>query len=101
MALAINYGHSTFIGLKMLIVALGVHIPIWFSLVFVAVVLLGSVAASLLIPAKPETTIEVDLPPDYDLPLGEELPEPPQVEATKQESGDVADQEETALRSGK
>jgi hypothetical protein len=66
----------TFIGIKMLVVALGFHIPIWFSLVFVALVLLGSVAASLLIPSKPDTTMKVDLPPDYNLPLGEELPEP-------------------------
>lgn len=71
----------TFIGLKMLVVALGFHIPIWFSLAFVAFVLLGSVAASLLIPAQPDTTMKVDLPPDYDLPLGEELPEPPAEQA--------------------
>ena len=31
----------TFIGVKMLIVAAGIHIPIWVSLIFVAVVLLG------------------------------------------------------------
>src|SRR5690349_7547848 len=74
----------TFIGLKMLIVAIGYHIPIWFSLVFVAVVLLGSVAASLLIPSKPDTTMKVDLPPDYDLPIGEELPE---IEPQKLEPG--------------
>jgi len=74
----------TFIGIKMLIVALGFHIPIWFSLVFVAVVLLGSVIASLLIPGKPDTTMKVDLPPDYNLPLGEELPgnELPKLEAS-------------------
>ena len=57
----------TFIGVKMLIVALGFHIPIWFSLIFVAVVLLGSVVASLLIPAPDDMPhIEVDLPPDFD-----------------------------------
>lgn len=55
----------TFIGLKMLIVAIGFHIPIWISLVFVALVLIGSVVASLLIPAKPDVTMKVDLPPDY------------------------------------
>ncbi|HEX5890332.1 MAG TPA: TerC family protein [Pyrinomonadaceae bacterium] len=55
----------TFIGLKMLVVAVGFHIPIWFSLAFVALVLIGSVVASLIIPAKPEATIEVDLPPDF------------------------------------
>jgi tellurite resistance protein TerC len=64
----------TFIGLKMLVVALGYHIPIWISLGFVALVLLGSVVASLLIPGKPDTTMKVDLPPDYNLPPGEDLP---------------------------
>ena len=66
----------TFIGVKMLVVAIGFHIPIWISLVFVALVLLGSVAASLLFPPKEETKpVEVDLPPDFDLALGEELRE--------------------------
>lgn len=55
----------TFIGLKMLIAAVGVLIPIWISLVFVALVLVGSVVASLLIPAKPDNTMKVDLPPDF------------------------------------
>ena len=58
----------TFIGIKMLIVAVGLHIPIWFSLAFVATVLLGSVAASLLFPASEDSKIEVDLPPDFDSP---------------------------------
>jgi hypothetical protein len=43
----------------------------------VALVLLGSVIFSLIIPSKPDTTMKVDLPPDYNLPPGEELPEPP------------------------
>jgi len=77
----------TFIGLKMLVVALGFHIPIWFSLVFVALVLLGSVVASLLIPSQPDTTMKVDLPPDYNLAPGEELPVP---EPQKLESGPPA-----------
>ena len=55
----------TFIGVKMLVVALGFHIPIWVSLIFVALVLVGSVVASLVIPAKPDTTHKVDLPPDF------------------------------------
>ena len=55
----------TFIGVKMLVVAVGFHIPIWVSLVFVAAVLLGSVLLSLLIPAKPDPTLHVDLPPDF------------------------------------
>jgi len=63
----------TFIGLKMLIVALGYHIPIWFSLVFVAIVLVGSVIASLVIPGEPDTTMKVDLPPDYNVVPGGDL----------------------------
>jgi tellurite resistance protein TerC len=63
----------TFIGLKMLLSAVGVIISIKLSLIFVAVVLVGSVVASLLIAPASETTIQVDLPPDFDLPLGEEL----------------------------
>ncbi|HEX5965196.1 MAG TPA: hypothetical protein VFY51_04665, partial [Pyrinomonadaceae bacterium] len=56
----------TFIGIKMLITAVGWHIPIWFSLAFVATVLLGSVGASLLFPPDEHHRIEVDLPPDFD-----------------------------------
>ena len=67
----------TFIGVKMLLVAVGIHIPIKLSLVFVAVVLAGSVVASLLLAPETEKTIHVDLPPDFDLPLGEELQEEP------------------------
>jgi hypothetical protein len=66
----------TFIGLKMLVGAFGFHIPIWFSLAFVAFVLLSSVLASLWIKAPPDTSMKVDLPPDFNLPLGEELNEP-------------------------
>jgi tellurite resistance protein TerC len=55
----------TFIGIKMLIVAIGYHIPIWFSLIFVAVVLLGSVGASLLIPPKDGEMPKIELPPDF------------------------------------
>lgn len=55
----------TFIGLKMLVVAVGFHIPIWVSLCFVAAVLAGSVVASLIIPAKPDPTMHVELPPDF------------------------------------
>jgi tellurite resistance protein TerC len=58
----------TFIGIKMLVTAVGVHIPIWFSLAFVAAVLLGSVVASLWFPPKTdERHIDVDLPPDFDV----------------------------------
>jgi tellurite resistance protein TerC len=56
----------TFIGVKMLLGATGLHIPIKFSLGFVALVLVGSVVASLWFPPKSPTTITVDLPPDYE-----------------------------------
>src|SRR6185369_4880498 len=76
----------TFIGLKMLVVAIGYHIPIWFSLMFVALVLIGSVVASLVIPAKPDLTMKVDLPPDYNLPPGEDLaPKDDEVEEEEDE----------------
>ena len=65
----------TFIGAKMLLGAIGLHIPIKVSLGVVALVLVGSVVASLVFPPKGDTTIQVDLPPDFDLPLGEELNE--------------------------
>ena len=65
----------TFIGLKMLLSAVGVIISIKISLIFVAIVLVGSVVASLLVAPESDNTIQVDLPPDFDLPLGEELNE--------------------------
>ena len=65
----------TFIGIKMLLGAVGVIISIKISLGVVALVLVGSVVASLLITPATDTTIQVDLPPDFDLPLGEELNE--------------------------
>jgi tellurite resistance protein TerC len=51
----------TFVGVKMLIVAVGFHIPIGISLGVVAVVLLGAVAASLIWPQKAAIPIKVDL----------------------------------------
>ena len=51
----------TFIGVKMLVTAVGFHIPIQISLIFVAVVLAGSIVASLLFPSHEESTIKVDL----------------------------------------
>ena len=65
----------TFIGAKMLVAAFEIHVPTWVSLVFVACVLLGSVATSLVFAPDNSSTIQVDLPPDFDLPLGEESPE--------------------------
>jgi tellurite resistance protein TerC len=56
----------TFIGLKMLISAFGLIIPIKVSLGFVALVLIGSVVASLVVAPEGERTITVDLPPDFD-----------------------------------
>jgi tellurite resistance protein TerC len=56
----------TFIGIKMLITAVGFHIPIKFSLVFVALVLVGSIVASWLFPSDEEPKIHVDLPPGFD-----------------------------------
>ena len=61
----------TFIGLKMLISAFGLIIPIKVSLGFVALVLIGSVVASLVVAPEGERTITVDLPPDFDLPRDE------------------------------
>jgi tellurite resistance protein TerC len=57
----------TFIGLKMLVGAIGFHIPTKVSLALVAVVLVGSVVASLVIAPSAEKKITVDLPPDFDL----------------------------------
>ncbi len=63
----------TFIGIKMLLGALSIHIPIQASLAFVTLVLAGSVVASILIPPPDDApTIEVDLPPDFD---GEKEPQ--------------------------
>jgi tellurite resistance protein TerC len=56
----------TFIGIKMLVTAFGVHIPTKFSLAFVAIVLVGSVVASFLFAGDSEHKIEVDMPPDFD-----------------------------------
>jgi tellurite resistance protein TerC len=78
----------TFIGAKMLVVALNVHIPIWFSLVFVAVVLLSSVAASLLWPKHCEMDIDVDLPEGFDAPFEDvEFGSPQEQEAGKEVEG--------------
>ena len=56
----------TFIGVKMLLGAVGIHIKTWISLIVVAVVLLSSVAASLFFGKETEPEIHVDLPPDFD-----------------------------------
>ena len=59
----------TFIGTKMLVVAAGIHVPIGISLGVVAVVLLGSVAASLIWPKQAERDIDVDLPENFRRPF--------------------------------
>jgi tellurite resistance protein TerC len=71
----------TFIGAKMLIVAVHINIPIWISLVFVAIVLLSSVVASLVWAKHADTNIDVDLPEDFDSPFEDE--EAQQVEEGK------------------
>jgi tellurite resistance protein TerC len=62
----------TFIGVKMLIEAFHIVIPVWISLVVVASVLLASVAASILWPKHAEMDIDVDLPEDFDSPFEDE-----------------------------
>ena len=75
----------TFIGVKMLLGAIDVHVPITISLGVVAVVLTGSVLASLIWPSTPEMRIDVDLPPDFaPAPLDEEAPAPEEVETLKE-----------------
>lgn len=64
----------TFIGTKMLVLALGIKIPITASLIFVAVVLLGSVVASLLWAKEAELDCEVDLPEGFNPPFEDEPP---------------------------
>jgi tellurite resistance protein TerC len=66
----------TFIGVKMLVVAAGINIPIGISLVVVALVLGGSIVASLIWPQKTDFNIEFSLAPDFQPPLEEtEAPE--------------------------
>jgi tellurite resistance protein TerC len=67
----------TFIGVKMLVTAVGLHIPIYISLIFVAGVLISSVIASLIRPKEAEIEIEVDLPEGFDPPFGDGHLHPP------------------------
>jgi tellurite resistance protein TerC len=66
----------TFIGVKMLIEGFHIVIPVWISLVVVAVVLLSSVAASIIWPKDAEMDIDVEMPQDFDS-LFEDDPEEP------------------------
>jgi tellurite resistance protein TerC len=56
----------TFIGVKMLIEAFHVVIPVWVSLIVVGVVLLSSVGASMLWPKDAEMHVAVEMPQDFD-----------------------------------
>jgi tellurite resistance protein TerC len=76
----------TFIGAKMLIVAVHINIPIWISLVFVAIVLLSSVVASLVWAKHADTNIDVDLPEDFDSPFEDEEAQQVEEEKIEQES---------------
>lgn len=78
----------TFIGTKMLVFAVGLHIPIWISLIFVAVVLTSSVIASLIWPKEDDMDIEVDLPEDFDAPF-EDLDSVPTQDVDEEESESV------------
>lgn len=95
----------TFIGVKMLVVALHVHIPIWFSLMFVAVVLLSSVIASLIWPKDAEMDIDVDLPEGFDAPFQDDEVETPQeqeaakgAESAKSDEGVAEEEPESVER---
>jgi tellurite resistance protein TerC len=80
----------TFIGAKMLIVSAGIHIPIGISLGIVAVVLLGSVAASLVWPRHIERDIDVDLPPDFGRPF-EDVENTEQTDATEEAPAEMSE----------
>ena len=84
----------TFIGIKMLLGAVHIKIETELSLIFVAVVLLGSVVLSLLIPAKPGTRIQVDLPPDFVSP-SEDSSDGFKPEAFEEEDEDEEEERET------
>lgn len=85
----------TFIGVKM-IISFTVHIPIWASLIFVAAVLLSSVAASLLWPKDAELDIDVDLPDGFDAPFDEESEAPEQLNSNQLDSGNIVAQSPTS-----
>jgi TerC family integral membrane protein len=92
----------TFIGTKMLVLALGIHIPIYASLIFVAVVLLSSVAASLLWAKEAELECEVDLPEGFNPPFEDEgavLPKSPESDQLPEAAlkGDHENQSEPQL----
>jgi tellurite resistance protein TerC len=56
----------TFIGVKMLIEMFHIVIPVWLSLVVVAIVLGSSVIASLIWPKDAELPIKLEMPQDFD-----------------------------------
>ena len=65
----------TFIGIKMLLGVIDIKISTEYSLIFVFVVLVGSVIASILIPPKPDEKMAVALPPDFEVPVEDDQPE--------------------------
>jgi tellurite resistance protein TerC len=67
----------TFIGVKMLIEAFHVIIPVWISLVVVGTILFAAVAASILWPKDSEMHIKIDLPEDFDPPFEDEPEDTP------------------------
>ncbi|HMF56355.1 MAG TPA: TerC family protein [Pyrinomonadaceae bacterium] len=75
----------SFIGAKMLLVAVGVEIPIYLALGVVALILIASVVASLIWPKHAERDIDVEMPEDYICPY-------PNVkqEETKEEESETA-----------
>ena len=76
----------TFIGVKMLIEAFHIIIPVKISLIVVAAVLLTSVAASILWPKEAEMDIEVDLPEDFDAPFEDDDEDRPAEKGGNQQS---------------
>jgi len=76
----------TFIGVKMLLVAVHIEIPIWASLIFVALVLAGSVVASLIIKRDKGHSIDVELPPGF----GDAPAEDPEQSAQSAENSEKA-----------
>ena len=83
-----------FIGIKMLIGAVGIHIETWISLVVVAVVLGSSVIASLIFTKESDTNIHVDLPPDFDAPLSDDTPEEESAESAAPQAAEEPPAEE-------
>jgi tellurite resistance protein TerC len=72
----------TFIGVKMLLGAVEIHITTWISLIVVAFVLISSVVASLLFGKETDSNLHLDLPPDFDSSPSDDSPGDAPVEAS-------------------